>query len=689
MDVFLRLITYIRPYLGRAIIGIGATLVVIALEAVQPLLMREVIDNILTPYFSDGHYSGGDFLDERIASDFDLLQFYALILLGIYILRTFFGFINRYLLNRVGQEILFGLRVQVYDHLQHLGLRFYNDRSTGELMSRVTADVESLQNTITDTLERVLLNVATILIFGSILFGLSFELALITLAPLPMYSVLILLYNHKVRPYYTMARERIADISALLQDNLSGIRVIKCFAREGHELSRFTQKCKAFLDISITLIKIRVGLFSLGPLDYFNGPSPHPLLRRAADHLGRPHHRHPLCLSKLSLAVLRPRGSLTRINDTIVRAAASARRIFEILDTQPEIKDAPKARAFARLDGYVEFQNVVFAYERGPAVLNDVSFAVQPGQLIGLVGPSGAGKTTMINLICRFYDPDAGAVRVDGRDLKKTCNAHPCAGKSAWSCKSHSSSTAPSAKTSPTANSTPPKRHHQRRDDGQRTRLCLQLSRCLRHAHRRAGVRLSGGEKQRISIARAILNDPRILILDEATSSVDTETEMLIQKALERLMAGRTTFAIAHRLSTVRRADCLYVHRPRQNRGIRHPCPTARQRWLVRSLVRHAICPRRKSHLVGHLAPHPKDSPMPDHVSPFVPAINLVTQHQLVPHAIDIRPNGAGLLLIANAEETTRRSSGALFSLHKRRIAGSASAMKPAQNSGFCPRSTA
>ncbi|MDP6037376.1 MAG: ABC transporter transmembrane domain-containing protein, partial [Candidatus Latescibacteria bacterium] len=273
MDVFLRLTTYIRPHLTRVSIGIAATLVIIGFEAVPPLIMRKVIDDILTPYFSEGHYAGNNFTDMRIASDLDLLLWFALALLGVFILRTFFSFLNRYLLNRAGQEILFDLRVQVYDHLQHLGLRFYNDRSTGELMSRVTADVESLQNTITDTLERILVNVSTILIFGSILVSLNWELALITLAPMPIYSVLIILYNRKVRPFYTMARERIADISALLQDNLSGIRVIKCFARENHELSRFTQRCKAFLDINITLIKIRVAFFpaarlviSLGPL---------------------------------------------------------------------------------------------------------------------------------------------------------------------------------------------------------------------------------------------------------------------------------------------------------------------------------------------------------------------------------------------------------------------------------------
>ena len=559
MNVFLRLITYIRPYLGRVSIGIGATLLIIGLDAVQPLLMREVIDDILTPYFTEGNYIGGDFADTKIAADFDLLQFYALLLLGVYILRTVFSFINRYLLSRTGQDILFSLRVQVYDHLQHLGLRFYNDRSTGELMSRVTADVESLQNTVTDTLERVLIDIATVLIFGSILFALSFELALITLLPMPIYSILIIFYNRTIRPYYTMARERIADISALLQDNLSGIRVIKCFAREGHELSRFTQKCKAFLTISITIIKTRVAFFPLARFIISMGP----LLVLLFG--GRQIISGDLTIGTLFAfqsylwQFYRPVESLTRINDTIVRAAASARRIFEILDTQPEIQDTSDALPFDRLNGSVEFQNVTFAYEHGPPVLQGVSLNVQPGQLIGLVGPSGAGKTTIINLICRFYDPDSGTISVDGYDLKNMRRA------------SLRSQIGMVLQEPFLFNGTI--RENIAYGKLNATETDIINAAMMANAHDfvcgfpdaydthigERGVRLSGGEKQRISIARAILNDPRILILDEATSSVDTETEMLIQNALERLMEGRTTFAIAHRLSTVRRADCLYV----------------------------------------------------------------------------------------------------------------------------------
>ena len=559
MDIFLRLITYIRPHLTRVSIGIAATLVIIGLEAVQPLIMRDVIDKVLTPYFTEGRYAGNDFSDMRIASDLDRLLWFSLMLLGVYISRTFFSFLNRYLLNRVGQEILFDLRVQVYDHLQHLGLRFYNDRSTGELMSRVTADVESLQNTVTDTLERVLVNVSTIFIFGGILFSLNWKLALITLAPMPFYSVLIIFYNRKVRPYYTMARERIADISALLQDNLSGIRVIKCFARENHELSRFTQRCKAFLDINITIIKIRVAFYpaarliiSLGPLLI--------LLFGGYQVIGGTLTIGTLFAFQSFLrSFYGPVESLTRINDTIVRAAASARRIFEVLDTQPEINDAPNAQVYGRLEGHVEFQNVSFAYEHGPPVLNGVSLTAQSGQLIGLVGPSGAGKTAIVNLICRFYDPDEGAISVDGHNLKNTQRA---------SLRSQIGMVLqePFLFNGTIRENIAYGKLNATEDDIINATLMANAHDFIcgfpdaydtRIGER--GVRLSGGEKQRISIARAILNDPRILILDEATSSVDTETEMLIQNALERLMEGRTTFAIAHRLSTVRRADCLYV----------------------------------------------------------------------------------------------------------------------------------
>jgi len=423
------------------------------------------------------------------------------------------------------------------------------------LMSRVTSDVEALENFITHGVTLTLVDVLRLLGASVILLVMDWRLSLAVLIPLPLIAFGLRVFNKRARPVYRQTRDRLGDINARLQDDLAGIRVTQAFVQEDAELARFRNAGEAYARMRVRSIRLWSTFFpglrflslvgsslvlGFGAWMVINGQT---TLGTLVAFLG------------YSVSFYEPLHRLTEIDNLLQQAIASGERIFELLDEDSDIQDAPDAVALETVTGDVVFDNVHFRYEDGEDVLHDVTFHAAPGEVVALVGPSGAGKTSIARLLCRFYDPIDGAIMVDGHDLRAvqldslrkhvavvlqdtflfnaSVRENLCYGK-------------PDATDEEMIAATKAAYAHdfiEQLPDGYETEIGER------------GVKLSGGQKQRLSLARAILADPRILILDEATSSVDAEAEYLIQQALDEVMKGRTSLVIAHRLSTIRNAD--------------------------------------------------------------------------------------------------------------------------------------
>lgn len=484
-----------------------------------------------------------------IAAAFLLLHF---ITSGISVIRGF-------IMARLGQTIIFDMRNSVYQHIQKLSLRYFEERRTGDVMSRVINDVNSLQSVIVGPVIGLVTDIFRMcwVLYFCLLF--DWHLTLLSLLVGPVLGIATLIFGIFMRKIYRLVRQKIGELNALLQDNLSGIRVIKGFAREEHELGRFRDKSDENRRLNIKIARIhalfspaigtvtRLGsLFVLlyGGLKVLNGEMTAGMFVTFPIYIGM---------------LYGPIMGISRFFTSIIRALASVERVFEVLETEPEVADKEDAIELPAIRGEVEFRDVCFSYTEEIEVLTDVSLKAAPGQMVAFVGPSGAGKTTAVNLVPRFYDPTKGDIFIDGhnlRDIKQeslrkqmgivlqepflfndTIKASIAYGKLG-------ATDEEIIEAAKAANA------HD---------FIQQLSEGYDTVVGERGVKLSGGQRQRISIARAILADSRILILDEATSSVDTETEMLIQDAIQRLVKDRTTFVIAHRLSTIHNADLIAV----------------------------------------------------------------------------------------------------------------------------------
>ena len=537
---FKRLLHWIIPYWPVLVTGFACMLLNTYLGQQPPRLIQYTLDDVL-----HGH-------GER-------LQTVILLFLAIYVGINLTNFLRTYLLHIAGQRMLHHLRVQLYEHFQRLSLTFYDNRQTGDLMSRMTGDVEQIENLMVHGLDVLLMGLLGMLLAYYYMYRYSPALALVVLIPVPVLAVSIYVFSRTIRKIYRAIRDRVGLLNAKLQDNISGIRVIKAFSREPVELELVTTESASVFDMNVRGIR-RWSAF--GPLMGFVGSAGSLAVFAVGAGMVLHGTMQPGVMVAFQMYVgsfYGPIGSLFQFFDSIQRSLAAGERIFEVLDTQPDVQDPAEPQALPAVRGEVAFDHVSFRYATGEVVLHDVCVEARPGERVALVGRSGAGKSSFINLIPRFYDAMEGCVRVDGIDVRALRQAdlrrHIALvlqetflfNGTVRENLRYGKLDADDAELTAAAEAGNAHEFIARLPNGYDTEIGER------------GVKLSGGQKQRLAIARAVLADPRILILDEATSSVDSESEFLIHQALERLMAGRTTFIIAHRLSTIRTADTILV----------------------------------------------------------------------------------------------------------------------------------
>ncbi len=554
LAVIWRLTSYLKPYRKQLFAGMLAASLMTIISLIPAYITGHLLDKVIRP-LQDGS------IDTAAASHIAWILVAGIS--AVYIFRELLVWVRLRTLAVLGELVARDLRTQLYEHLQTLSLSYFSSKRTGSLISRVTSDTDRLWEFLAFGIVEVVLSAIMLVGLGAVLIYLDWRMGLMMAIPVPIFFMAIYWHGQSMQKLFLRAWRKWSRVTDVLSDTIPGIRVVKAFHQEEKEKQRFNDRnvdvTKEFncihaswttfwplLMLGIHIVLLGVWVFGV----------PRVISGAGGAELSAGTFVSFLLYSTMFMQPIEVIGQTARMMN---RATSSAHRIFEVLDTKPEIIDASDCIELDPVRGKVTFENVMFSYDGVRQILKGVSFDVQPGEMIGLVGPSGAGKTTIINLIVRFHDVTDGRILIDGHDLKKldTGNYRRQVGMVLQD----------------------PYLFHgtilENIRYGNQDSSLEQVIEAARAANAHdficklpygydtivgeRGHTLSGGERQRVSIARAVLTNPRILILDEATSSVDTETERKIQEALDRLIAGRTVFAIAHRLSTLKRANRLFV----------------------------------------------------------------------------------------------------------------------------------
>lgn len=542
MKSLFRVIGYLKPHWPLALMTFGAAVLVTLIELLPPWLIKLIIDDVI---------KGG-----RIS----WLPWLILGLLSAYFFKNLLAIGRIWSNNLLEQHVIYGLRDQVYRALQCLSISYFENRSTGELMSRVINDVNNLERIFIDGIEAILMSGLTLIGITAVLFYLNWRLALLSLVPVPFLILGASLFTRRIHRLYHVIRQKSAQLNALLQDALSGIRETMSFNRAAYEIDRFNRLSRDYCNSNLKVARLW-GLYSPGMI--FLGSMGAVLILWYGTHQviqGKMTVGELVAFLSYLALFYTPINQIHSVNHMLQHALAAGERVFEILDAEPEVKDRPDAIALStKIQGAIRFEEASFNYRAEVSVLKRVSFEIMPGEHVALVGPSGGGKSTIIKLLMRFYDVDSGRITLDGYDLKdlKLSFLRDQTGI---------------VQQEPFLFNGTVRENIAYGNLRAGETAIIEAAR-LAHAHDfivglpegydtwigERGVKLSVGQKQRLAIARAALKDPAIIIFDEATSNIDTETEAKIQEALEYLTRQRTTLIIAHRLSTLRHVDKILV----------------------------------------------------------------------------------------------------------------------------------